>query len=268
MAIITISRGTFSGGKMLAENLGRKLGYRCIDRDMLVRKAATPRVSEYDLHAALEEPPAFPGRFNHRRYLYLALIQAALTEEVRTGNAVYHGLAGHLLLKNAPGLLRLRIIAPMEFRIRVAQERLNMSRDEASEHIAGMDRDRRRWTQFLYGVDWGDPSLYDLVINLERVGMEQACHMVVSMVQQGGFEFSPQSQAVMNDLALASRVRAELATNPFTLNLEVEVESTGGSVSVRGDTLEDDREAIQRVVWAVPGVTELQVDTVSVQNPA
>jgi cytidylate kinase len=31
-----------------------------------------------------------------------------------------------------------------------------------------MDRDRRKWTQFLYGLDWGQPSLYDLVINLER----------------------------------------------------------------------------------------------------
>ena len=102
---------------------------------MLVRKAATRRVSEYDLRAALELPPAFPGRFNHTRYIYLALIQAALIEEVRTGRAVYHGLAGHLLLKGAPGLLRLRIIAPMEYRIRTAQQRLNLSRGEVSAHI-------------------------------------------------------------------------------------------------------------------------------------
>ncbi|MFY9728823.1 MAG: cytidylate kinase family protein, partial [Bryobacteraceae bacterium] len=130
MAIITVSRGTFSGGKALAERLSKRLGYRCINRDMLVRKAATSRVSEHDLRAALELPPAFPGRFNHTRYVYLALIQAALTEEVRSGCAVYHGLAGHLLLKGAPGLLRLRIIAPMEYRIRMAQERLNLISSE------------------------------------------------------------------------------------------------------------------------------------------
>jgi len=62
--------------------------------------------------AALEEPPIVPGRFNHRRYLYLAVIQAAVAQEVRGGNAVYHGLAGHLLLQGAPTLLRLRIVAP------------------------------------------------------------------------------------------------------------------------------------------------------------
>lgn len=42
MAIITISRGTFSGGKALAECLSRTLGYRSIDRDMLI---ATPIAS-------------------------------------------------------------------------------------------------------------------------------------------------------------------------------------------------------------------------------
>lgn len=266
MAVITISRGTFSGGKMLAEGLSRMLGYRCIDRDMLVRKAATKRVSEFDLRAALEQPPAFPGRFNHRRYLYLALIQAALMEEVRAGQAVYHGLAGHLLLRGAPGMLRLRIIAPLEFRIRMAQERLNLGRAEAIAHIEHMDEDRRKWTQFLYGVDWRDDSLYDLVINLESIGIDQACRLVVRMIEQGGFELSPAGHAAMKDLALASRVRAELAVNPYTLNLEFEVESHGGSVTIQGDSL-DEVEVVQRVASAVPGVTGVTVEAAVPANP-
>jgi len=260
MSIITVSRGTFSGGKMLAECLARRLDYRCIDRDMLVRKAATGRVSEHDLRAALEEPPAFPGRFNHRRYIYLALIQAALAEEVRGGRAVYHGLAGHLLLRGAAGILRLRIIAPMEFRIRMAQERLNLSRSEVIAHIEEMDHDRRRWTQFLYGLDWGDPSLYDLVINLEHVEMEQACRIVVSMLEDGAFAFTPECQATMNDLATSSRVRAALALDPYTLNLEVEVECRGGRIWVRGDSLDDESAAIRRVAAGVPGVTDVMLE--------
>jgi cytidylate kinase len=259
VAIVTISRGTFSGGKMLAECLSRKLGYACIDRDALVRKAATRRVSEYDLRAALEEPPDFPGRLNHKRYVYLALIQAALTEQVRGGRAVYHGLAGHLLLKGAPCLLRLRIIAPLEFRIAMAKERLNFTREEAVAHIESTDRDRRRWTQFLYGADWVDASSYDLVINLDHIGVDQACGVVSATIAQGGFEWSTDCQARMDDLALASRVRAELSQDLYTLNLEVEVSCARGHVSLRGDSLEDDTEAIQRVVRAVPGVKGLLV---------
>ena len=144
MSVITITRGTFSGGMMLAEGLSGRLGYRCIDRDALVERAASERVSQQELRAALEETPAFPGRFNHKRYVYLCLIQAALMEEVRTGRAIYHGLGGHLLLKGAPALLRLRIIAPMDFRIRMAETRLKLSRGEVIAHIEKVDRDRRR----------------------------------------------------------------------------------------------------------------------------
>jgi len=259
MAIITISRGTFSGGKTLAECLSRRLGYCYIDRDVLAEKAATARVSQRDIRAALEEPPVIPGRFHHKRYLYLALIQAALAEAIRGGKAVYHGLAGHLLLKGAPTLLRLRIVAPLELRIRMAQERLNFSREEAITHIGKMDQDRRRWTQFLYGVDWGDPALYDLVINLEHISIEQACSLLISMIEQPEFEFSPERQAEMNDLVLASRVRAELALNPFTSNLEVDVEASGGAVLIRGSLFEQ-VEQVERVVNAISGGARLTIE--------
>lgn len=209
---------------------------------------------------AMEEPPSFPGRYNHTRYVYFALIQAALFEQVRNGKAVYHGLAGHLLLKGVPGLLRLRVIAPLEQRIGAARERLKVRREEAAAFIDRMDHDRRKWTQFLYGVDWGDPALYDLLINLEQIGIERACGLVVSTIEQGGFEFSPERQAAMNDLALASRVRAALAQDPYTLNLEAEVESRGGSVTIRGESVKDEFEAIRRVALAVPGVTGVTVD--------
>ena len=49
VAIITISRGSFSGGKMLAETLARRLGYRYIDRNQVIRKAAEWGVSQDDL---------------------------------------------------------------------------------------------------------------------------------------------------------------------------------------------------------------------------
>ena len=258
MSVITISRGTFSGGKALAECLSYKLGYRCIDRDVIVRKAATRGVSEQELLTVLERPPSTASALDHRKYIYLALVQAALTEEVRTGRAIYHGLLGHLLLKGGVGVLRLRVIAPMEFRIRMAQERLQLGRAEVIVHIDKIDQDRRKWTQYLYGVDWEDPSLYDLVINLEHISIDQACRLVTGMAREAAFEFSPAQQAAMNDLALASRVRAALARDPFTSNLEVEVESRGGSITING-ALYDQLEQVQRAAGAVAGVTGLNI---------
>jgi cytidylate kinase len=263
MSIVTISRGSFSGGKRLAECLASRLGYRCVDRDIIVERAAASGrgVAQRDIREAMEKPPGFFERFGHRRYVYLALVQAALTEEVRTGKAVYHGLAGHLLLKGGPHVLRTRIIAPLEYRIDALQERLKYSRNEAVEYIHKMDEDRRRWTQFLYGVDWEDASLYDLVINLEYLNIDQACNLICSVMLERCFEFTPECQQVMDDFALASRVRAELALDPSTSLLEVETSAAHGRVSIKGKlaTL-DQLELVRRVANAVPGVKALDLD--------
>jgi cytidylate kinase len=262
MSVITISRGSFSGGKMLAECLARKLGYRSVDRDVIVERAAAWGVSQQDLRQALETPPGMLDRFiKHKRYMYLALIQAALAEEVRTGKAIYHGLAGHLLLKGGPHILRTRIIAPMEFRIHMLRERMKFNRNEAVAYIEKVDEDRRKWTHFLYGVEWGDPSLYDLVINLEYLSVEQACNMICSVTLERCFEFSPECQQKMNDVALASRVRANLAMDPSTSDIEVEATAEQGAVWIAGRLSSVDQvKEVERIAAAVPGVTALHLD--------
>jgi cytidylate kinase len=261
MAVITISRGSFSGGILLAECLGKTLGYRCIDRDVLVARVASRGVSEGKLRAALDTPPRFPGAFAHSKYIYLTLMQAALAEEVCAGDAVYHGMLGHLLLQSGMAVLRVRIIAPMEFRIRMAQERNRLSRSEAIAHIARMDEDRRRWTLYLYGVDWEDPSLYDLVINLDQISIDRACRLIAAFIREAACEFSPEQVAALEDFRLASRVRAELALAPLTSNLEVEVEARRGDVLIKGPLYEQVEE-VRRVACAVPGVVSLSCQDV------
>ena len=261
MSVITISRGSFSGGKTLAECLAVTLGYRCVDRDTIVERAAAFGVSQEELMDALLRPPTFLDRFGHKKYIYLTLIQAALAEEVRTGKAVYHGNAGHLLLKGGPHVLRVRIIAPLELRVPMVQERLKLSRSEALSYIQKVDEDRRKWTQYLYGVDWGDLSLYDVVLNLEHISIPEACDVVSTMVRQRCFEFTPENQAAMDDLVLASRVRVKLALNSPTSDLEVEVVASGGLVSIRGRLSSPEQlKEVERVASAIPGVTALNLD--------
>jgi cytidylate kinase len=261
MSVITISRGSFSGGKTLAECLAGMLDYRCIDRDIIVERAAAGGVSQDNLMKALVKPPHFWDRFRHQKYIYLTLIQAALTEEVRTGKVVYHGNAGHLLLRGAPHVLRVRIIAPLELRLDMVQDRLKLSRNEAVAYIEKVDEERRKWTSYLYGVDWEDPHLYDVVLNLELMETKEACEVVATIARQKCFEFTPECQAAMDDLALASRVRAGLALNPFTSDLEVEVMAHQGSVSIKGKTVDLDQVAeVERVARETPGVAELKLD--------
>lgn len=260
MPIITISRGTFSGGKALAEAVAQKLGYRCIDREHIVQKAAAWGVSQDDLRTALEKPPSFLGQSPQTKYIYLALIQAALTEEVRNGKAIYHGLGGNLLLGKGPHVLRVRVIAPMEFRIDKVQNRLKCNRKEAIAYIEKMDQDRRKWTKFLYDLDWSDPSLYDVVINLEQINLQEACDVVCSISQLKCFEFTPESERAMDDLAMASRVKANLAMDSSTSDFQFEVVAEVGSVSVKGEIVGPAQaKKISEMVRAVQGVVKVDL---------
>jgi cytidylate kinase len=261
MAIITISRGSFSGGKMLAEALARKLGYRCIDRDQVIRKATEWGVSQDDLRTAIEKPPSFLGQSQHTKYRYLAFIQAALTEEVRHGDAIYHGLAGHLLLGKGPHVLRTRIIAPMEFRIAKLQERMNLNRKEAITYIEAKDADRRKWTRFLYNVDWADPSLYDVVLNLEQTCLEAAADAIAAVAKAPCFLPTAESIAAIDDLAMASCVKANLATSADTHDLQFEVVAKQGAISIKGPIdAPAQAKKIRSLVQAIPGVRILNLD--------
>jgi cytidylate kinase len=260
MAVITISRGSFTGGKILAECLATRLGYRCIDRDVIVERAAAYGASQEELRDAMEKPPSFWDRFKHKKYVYLTLIQAALTEEVRGGKAVYHGHAGHLLLRGVSHVLRARIIAPMEFRLATIQDRLKLDRAEAMAYTVRMDQDRAKWTQYLYGVNWGDPTLYDVVLNLEYMDIQEACETITTMANLKCFTETPESLAAMEDLALASKVRANLVCNAATLDLELDVSARGGVVTIRGKLRNQGQfEQIREMAWKVPGVERLEM---------
>lgn len=265
MSVITISRGSFSGGKSLAECLGASLGFRCLDRETVAERAAASGVAQEELLDALLKPPSFLERFKHQRYQYLALFQAALAEEVRTGKVIYHGNAGHLLLKGASPVLKVRVIAPLEKRIAMLQDRLKMGRGEALNYIQKVDRDRKNWTQYLYGVDWENPALYDLVINLDALDIAAACEVVAAAArQQKCFAFEGECRREMEDLAIGSRVRANLAIHPPTSHLEFEVGCRLGRVSIRGKVASaDELEEVKRVAGAVPGVRELDLDNVA-----
>ena len=262
MSVITISRGSFSGGKTLAECLAAKLGYRCVGREAIVERAAASGVSPEELLGALLDPPGFLDRFKHKRYQYLTLFQAALAEEVKNGRVVYHGNAGHLMLKDAAAVMRIRIIAPMDMRLAMVEERLKLTGNDALDYIRKMDEGRKKWTQYLYGVDWEDPALYDLVVNLEHMNIEEACEVINALTRaRKCFVLSPECRAELEDMAVASGVRASLAMNPSTAHLEVEASARGGHVSIRGKvTALDELNEVKRVAKAVSGVKELNLD--------
>lgn len=258
MAIITVSRGTFSGGQSLAECVAEKLGYRCISREVLVQAARQYGVSLDDLSHAIEDKPGFLERASSTRIQYLAYIRAAICKEVKDDRVVYHGHAGHLLLRGLPHVLRVRVIADMEFRIKAAMERQNLNREKAIQFIKDIDEKRVKWTKFLYNADWHDPSLYDMVINLECIGLDDACEVVCSTASLDRFKITPESQKLMDDMVLSTEVKATLAGSKEIAAAGIEIEADGGVITIEGDVWSiEEADKIREIVRNMPGVKEI-----------
>ncbi len=255
MSIITVSRGTFGGGVKVAEQLAATLGYRCLSREAVAEKASSPGVSQEQLLDALSKPPGFLERFQHKRYQFIALFEAALAEEVKPGGVIYHCNAGHLMLRGISPLFKVRVIAPVEKRVAMVRESRGVSAGEAAAYIQKVDEERKHWTRFLYGVDWEDPALYDAVINLGILNVAEACEMVAAGARQKCFEFIGDWRAQLEDFAIGCRARAALAIHPSTSHLEFEIISRQGRVSIMGrvSTFEE-YEEVQRVALGVAGV--------------
>lgn len=158
-------------------------------------------------------------------------------------------------------MLKVRVIAPLEKRVAIVQERLKMSPSDAMAYIHKVDEDRRKGTRYLYGVNWKDPDLYDVVVNLSLISVPEACAMVAEVARQKCFEFDAECRARMEDLAIGNRLQANLALNPATSHLEFEVTSRHGRVTIQGRvTSLDEVEEIKRVAKTVPGVAALDLD--------
>ena len=109
-----------------------------------------------------------------------------------------------------------------------------MEEEEARDYIETVDREREHWTRFLYGVDWLDPHLYDLCINLRTMTLDDAAELVVRTARSQPFQPTEESRQAMRELVLASRVRAALADDHRTAGAEVEVHASGDTVFLRG----------------------------------
>jgi cytidylate kinase len=259
MAIITISRGTLSGGQLLAQMVSERLNYRSVSREIIVKATEKYGVPEYKLFEAIQKSPSFVQRLTFEREKYLAIIQAALCEFVKDDNVVYHGHAGHFLLKGISHVLRVRILAPMGFRIREAMKRQNLSEKDAVKHIQEIDKQRIKWTKFLYGVDWRSPELYDMIFNIENASLDFVCDMIEKAVKEEEFQTTSASQQALNNLLLSSQVKAALTKVPNVRLGEFDIGADRGTVIITGKLKSEELlQAIMQAAAEVPGVKKVK----------
>ena len=225
MQIITISCGSQSYGQEFAKYLAAKLDYLCISRDELLEEANKQKIPIGKLETAIIKPHIFSEELALELEHYKALATSILCEKALNNNIVYYGRTGHLLLPGISHILKIRVITDMESRIEVVMQKLALSRDKAKQYIEQLDQDRKKWIKQFYNVDWDISALYDVVLNLNHINVENAATAICAMAQLPEFQVTPAITKSLKDLYLASRARLLLAGDTRTshINLKIRV---------------------------------------------
>lgn len=264
MAIVTISRGSYSRGKEVAERVAQKLAYECISRDVLIEASEEFQVPEIKLLRAIQDAPSILDRFTFGKERYVAYIQATLLDHFQRDNVVYHGLAGHYFVTQISHVLKVRILAEKDDRIQLVTQREGIAEDKAERFLKSIDEARRKWGLHLYGINTNDASLYDLVIRIKKLSSEDAAEIICQAVGSGRFQATAESQQALEDLLLAARVKASLIEQHPRIN----VAAKRGLVHIglEGASSREEEE-IQRTVEKIPGVERIDVNVVPLMTP-
>jgi cytidylate kinase len=262
MAVITISRGSYSYGKAIAELVASQLGYKCIARDVLLEASDEFNIDEVKLIRALHDAPSILDRFARGRERYIAYVRAALLRNLRKDNVVYHGLAGHFFVDGVSHVLKVRIIADMDERVSLEMKRNSVSWEEAARVLRNDDEERRKWSRQLYGIDTRDASLYDLVIHTQKISIDDAAEIIRNTVELENFQTTPESQRAMDDLALAAEVTSLLVESYPNAVVTAQEGATTVRVPTSGMNEAHVTNEITAIAGQIEGVNEVNVNTV------
>ncbi|MBU3914526.1 cytidylate kinase-like family protein [bacterium] len=258
MTIITISRGSYSRGKELAEKLAAKLNYKCVSREVLLGTCGQFKVPEKELTKAIKNAPSILNRFTREKEQYINRIRATLLEYAQNDNIVYHGLAGQFFLKDIPNVVKVCLIADMEYRIKTVMEVENISRKGAMSLLKKIDEERVKWGRRLYGIKPFDPILFDLVINIRNLTVDDAVGIIAYATEFPCFQATPESREMLKNKTIKAQIVALLDEYP---NADISVKEGRVHVGIDAPLNQKDRitQEVKESIERIKGVEEIEI---------
>lgn len=199
--LITISREYGAGGSELGVLLGQSLGWPVLDHELVSKLAARLSCDEGEVVAMDEHAPTFlerlaavatvtapESRVHSRPWTtdpdcVAAAAREVLLEAARNLPLVVVGHGGNCLFRGRPDVLRVRVTAPVDVRVRRVLKRSGVTLGQAAAMVRRRDSDRQHYLQRYYQNDMNDTSSYDLQINTGTLSLETAAQLVLGLVR-------------------------------------------------------------------------------------
>lgn len=176
--------------------------------------------------------------------------------QAERGNTVLRGWGATCLLRPVQHVVRVRVTRSFEARVAWLMDHLGTDdRDAAEAELRRSDAAHASRMNAQFGVTWGDPLLYDMVLNTDRVSVDSCAEQILQLAKRPEFQETPQSRATLAGLALSARVRAALKANEATRNVDVQIDARDGRVALSGIVVNDrEKDEAERVATTVAGV--------------
>lgn len=199
--LITISREFGSGGSELAQILGARLGWRVLDRDLVQHVARRLELDPRTVAMMDEHPPSIFARMSSALLIshpespisietshvlspdaIADATRTAMLDAAQSPQVIIVGHGSQCLFRDRADTMHIRLVAPVDSRIRRICSREPGEAASAAVHMRRIDSDRYAYVRRYYHSDWRDPLLYDLEINTGKVSTAAAVSAIVALV--------------------------------------------------------------------------------------
>lgn len=236
MALIAMTREMGSLGKDVAARLSQEIGKQVVHHEIIGELANKMRLRKSHVIRFLEGKAGIWERLTTDRTsmsIYTADETFRLIESGRF--AVIRGWGAAHLLRPISHVVCVRVCAPLELRIKRMMERLNTDdRDFVENEIKLSEEAHGAITRRHFGINWQDPENYDLVLNTERLTIDECVAEIAHLLDDPEFQETAESMRALENLALQAHVRAALRQDPRTAKMMISIEAEAGRVTLSG----------------------------------
>jgi hypothetical protein len=137
----------------------------------------------------------------------------------------------------------------------------------AARMIRQSDDDSSGYIRSFFNADWDDPSLYDLVVNTEKISVEPGVKLIIESARSPEIQAGEEKAAEkLANLVLAQRVEAKLQEILGDEVRHIEVKADKGVVYLKGAVTSTwGKENCEKAVAGLPGVKQVESQVSAVQ---
>jgi cytidylate kinase len=265
MTIVAISREMGSGGYEIGAAVAKALNFEYVDRQILLQAAHVHGVPEAKITDAVARHLSLWERFDEEKRRYLIFLEAAYYSFAERGKLVTASRSGPFFVRDVRHALKVRIMAPFDVRVRRVMKQEALDQKAAAAKVRNYDRELSARIDYLFGLDWTLPEHYDLVINTREDAWEFYTDLLVTAARHPHYQPTPESLQRLLDLSLAAQVRAAIAKDPGTKNLNVDITAQAGRLELKGVVFSPAMlDAAAEVAKRVPGVKSVSCEAVEI----